>query len=143
LHSALKIKKKEDFHKEQYLFKDLIVVDECSMIDLHLWRVLLSAIQEGTRVVLMGDHDQLPPVETGMIFEQLMKVLPCSYLKKCMRTERQELLKLAEAIREKKEFVLEECLRRNTEEIQYYEYEREQRTKFAFVSIYVRASIRS
>lgn len=126
LHSALKIKKKEDFHKEQHLFKDLIVVDECSMIDLHLWRVLLSAIQEGTRVVLMGDHDQLPPVETGMIFEQLMKVLPCSYLKKCMRTERQELLKLAEAIREKKEFVLEECLRRNTEEIQYYEYEREQ-----------------
>lgn len=126
LHSALKIKKKEEIHQKHYLFKDLIIVDECSMIDLYLWKALLSSIEEGSRVIFMGDHNQLPPVETGMIFEQLIKVLPCSYLKKCMRTERKELLNLAEAIKEDKKDALEDCLSRGNAEVCYIEHEKEQ-----------------
>ena len=126
LHSALKIKRKEDLYQSHYLFKDLIIVDECSMIDLHLWKALLSSIQEGSRVIFMGDHDQLPPVETGMVFEELIKVLPCSHLKKCMRTERKELLDLAQAIKENKERSLEECLSRKSDEVRYFEYEKEE-----------------
>lgn len=125
LHSALKIKKKEDVHKKHYLFNDLIIVDECSMIDLHLWKALLSSIEEGSRVIFMGDHHQLPPVETGMVFEQFVKVIPCSYLKKCMRTERKELLNLAEAIQENKEDVLENYFNRKEAEACYFEYEKE------------------
>jgi exodeoxyribonuclease V alpha subunit len=125
LHSLLKIRKKADLYRDRYLFKDLIIIDESSMIDLYLWKALLSAIPLGARVVLMGDPDQLPPVETGMIFEQFIKILPSSSLKSCMRTESPELLNIAQVIRERKEEDLEELLRSSKGNIHYYEYERE------------------
>ena len=41
---------------------DVIIVDETSMIDLALMKYLLMAIYEGTKLVLVGDVDQLPSV---------------------------------------------------------------------------------
>lgn len=41
---------------------DVIIVDEVSMIDLALMKYLLTAVYEGTKLVLVGDVDQLPSV---------------------------------------------------------------------------------
>jgi exodeoxyribonuclease V alpha subunit len=100
LHRALKIKRREDLYGEPRLLYDLIIIDECSMIDVNIWRVLLSAIEEGSRVMIMGDHCQLPPVEAGRVFEELITLIPRSHLHISMRTEQQELLKFAETIKQ-------------------------------------------
>jgi exodeoxyribonuclease V alpha subunit len=44
---------------------DLVIVDECSMVDLPLFYALLRALPDGCRLVLVGDRDQLPPVGPG------------------------------------------------------------------------------
>ena len=56
------------------IIADLIIVDECSMIDAKLFASLLSSIPTGTRLVLMGDPYQLPPVEGGHIFPDLFSL---------------------------------------------------------------------
>ena len=46
---------------------DVVVVDECSMVDLALMAKLLDAVPAGARLVLLGDRDQLVSVEAGTI----------------------------------------------------------------------------
>lgn len=48
---------------------DVVIVDEVSMIDLALMRYLLTAVYEGTKLVLVGDVDQLPSVGPRKHFE--------------------------------------------------------------------------
>lgn len=52
-------------HADEPLQADVVVVDEASMIDLPLMAKLVDAIATGTRLVLLGDPDQLPSVEAG------------------------------------------------------------------------------
>ena len=44
---------------------DVVVVDEASMVDLPLMCKLVEAVADGARLILLGDRDQLPSVETG------------------------------------------------------------------------------
>ena len=53
---------------------DLLIVDESSMIDLWLFDRLLAALPAATRLVLVGDADQLPPVGAGEPFSQLLSL---------------------------------------------------------------------
>ncbi|HSC39595.1 MAG TPA: exodeoxyribonuclease V subunit alpha, partial [Chitinophagaceae bacterium] len=50
------------------LNEDVVIVDECSMIDVALFAKLLDAIGPGTRLILLGDKDQLASVEAGSLF---------------------------------------------------------------------------
>ena len=50
---------------------DLVIVDECSMIDVALFAKLLSAIGSSTRILLLGDKNQLASVEAGSLFGDL------------------------------------------------------------------------
>jgi exodeoxyribonuclease V alpha subunit len=52
---------------------DLLVVDEASMIDIRLMADLLSALADGTRLVLVGDVDQLPSVGPGMVLRDVIE----------------------------------------------------------------------
>ena len=45
----------------------LVIVDECSMVDVHLMRALLEALPDECRLVLLGDEDQLPSVDVGAV----------------------------------------------------------------------------
>ncbi len=76
---------------------DLIVVDEASMIDVDLWAHLLEAISSRTKLVLMGDPDQLPPVEAGSIFSDLSDLFSVR-LDQCMRTDQTDLKDLGLAV---------------------------------------------
>ena len=55
---------------------DLIVVDETSMVDIALFAKLLNAIGEHTRLILLGDRNQLSSVEAGSIFGDLCLSVP-------------------------------------------------------------------
>ncbi len=112
LHAILGIKSERDLKLDGgFLQADLVIVDESSMIDLRLFAYFLSSVQKGTKVVLMGDGDQLPPVESGSIFSDLIGHLPTAYLTRSLRSDRKEILDLAAAIKEGKNTItcLNEC----------------------------------
>lgn len=52
---------------------DVVIVDEMSMVDVFLFQALLSAIPQGTRLILVGDVDQLPSVGPGCILKDLIE----------------------------------------------------------------------
>ena len=58
--------------RENPLDCDVVVVDEASMLDLALAAALLDALKPHTRLVLVGDADQLPPVGAGSLFSDLL-----------------------------------------------------------------------
>jgi exodeoxyribonuclease V alpha subunit len=101
LHSLLGVKEHSYEEESQPLFADLILIDECSMIDSRLFSRLLASIQTSTRVVLIGDQDQLPPVEAGSIFADLVdsNCFPTTRLTQVLRSESKEILSLANAIK--------------------------------------------
>ena len=78
LHRLLQISKINDakYINEDLNFEpidaDIIIVDETSMIDLALMKYLLMAIYEGTKLVLVGDVDQLPSVGPGSILKDII-----------------------------------------------------------------------
>lgn len=105
LHRLLGVKEGKDIlFGEGVLDYEMVIVDECSMIDVGMWARLLRAIKSGTRLILVGDHDQLPPVEAGTVFGEL-----CSYMRErgrgyvhldeCMRSDRKEIIELADRVR--------------------------------------------
>ena len=57
---------------ENPLEADVIIIDEMSMVDLQLMHVLLKAIAVGTRLILVGDQDQLPSVGAGSVLKDLI-----------------------------------------------------------------------
>lgn len=64
-------------HNQQNpLHYDIVIVDEASMIDVALFAKLTDAIGPDTRLVLLGDKNQLASVEAGSLFGDLCKVQP-------------------------------------------------------------------
>ena len=59
-------------NQENPLEADVIIIDEMSMVDLHLFQALLKAIAPGTRLILVGDVNQLPSVGPGQILQDLI-----------------------------------------------------------------------
>ncbi|MBD3827625.1 exodeoxyribonuclease V subunit alpha [Stenotrophomonas sp.] len=60
-------------HRDNPLPFDVVVVDEASMIDLPLMTKLVDAVASGTRLVLLGDPDQLPSVEAGDVLSAILR----------------------------------------------------------------------
>lgn len=58
-------------HAENPLSEDILVVDEASMVDAALLAKLLDALAEGSRLILLGDKNQLASVEAGSILGDL------------------------------------------------------------------------
>ncbi len=102
LHSILGIKTSFSENPLQPLFADLILVDECSMIDSRLFSRLLASLPTGSRLILIGDKDQLPPVEAGSIFADLLdlNIYPSAKLTHCLRSDSAEILSLAKSIKD-------------------------------------------
>ena len=59
--------------EKEPLEADAVIVDEMSMVDLSLFSALLRALRPGTRLVLVGDADQLPSVGAGNVFSDLIR----------------------------------------------------------------------
>lgn len=74
IHRLLECKPPEGYQKneENPLEGDVLIVDECSMIDIVLMNSLLKAIPLGMRLILVGDIDQLPSVGAGNVLRDIM-----------------------------------------------------------------------
>ncbi len=59
-------------NSERPLEQDVIIIDEASMLDLMLTEALCNAIKTGTRLILVGDSDQLPSVGAGNVLADLI-----------------------------------------------------------------------
>jgi exodeoxyribonuclease V alpha subunit len=62
-------------HAKNPLAADVVVVDEVSMVDLTMMGTLLFALGPDTRLVLLGDKDQLASVEAGSVLADLVRVV--------------------------------------------------------------------
>ncbi|SFF95767.1 DNA helicase/exodeoxyribonuclease V, alpha subunit [Salegentibacter agarivorans] len=74
LHRLLGYKKDSHFFRhnnENPIAADVVIVDEASMIDVPLFAKLLQAIGDNTRLILLGDQNQLTSVEAGSVFGDL------------------------------------------------------------------------
>ena len=60
-------------NEENPLEADVIIIDEMSMVDMFLMNALLKAVTVGTRLVLVGDVDQLPSVGAGNVLRDIIK----------------------------------------------------------------------
>ena len=60
-------------NEENPLEADVIIIDEMSMVDLPLMHVLLKAVIAGTRIIFVGDKDQLPSVGAGSVLKDLIE----------------------------------------------------------------------
>jgi exodeoxyribonuclease V alpha subunit len=60
------------YDRERPLDADLVVVDECSMMDLVLANKLVKAVPPGAHLLLVGDVDQLPSVGAGQVLRDLL-----------------------------------------------------------------------
>ncbi|MBS6956485.1 MAG: AAA family ATPase [Enterocloster asparagiformis] len=59
-------------NEENPLDADVIIIDEMSMVDIHLMHSLLRAVNVGTRLILVGDVDQLPSVGPGNVLRDMI-----------------------------------------------------------------------
>ncbi|HIG66009.1 MAG TPA: exodeoxyribonuclease V subunit alpha [Methyloprofundus sp.] len=92
------------YNKDNPLPYDIIVVDEVSMIDLPLMCKLVNALKKGTRLILLGDKDQLASVETGSVLADLTIALP-EYTQELKKTYRfsEHIKTFADAINQQRE----------------------------------------
>ncbi len=89
VNGAVEEEKRGQFERneENPLEADVIIIDEMSMVDIFLFKALLCAISVGTRLIMVGDVDQLPSVGPGQVLHDLINsnVFPVVMLKKIFR----------------------------------------------------------
>lgn len=91
LHSMLGLQNEDGYFKKDKEFEPigagLIIVDESSMIDMWLARQFFMRIGNNTKIVLVGDPDQLQSVGAGDVFRQLINsgLIPVTVLDKIFR----------------------------------------------------------
>lgn len=75
----------------QYLAMDVVIIDEASMVDSWLLGALLSRCSKSTRIVMIGDVDQLPPVGAGHPFYDIIAsgIVPTTRLRTLYRQSEQ------------------------------------------------------
>ncbi len=71
-----------------------VIIDEASMLDLSLFESLLRALRAGTRLILIGDCDQLPSVGAGNVLSDIIDsgIIPCVRLKTVFRQAKESLI---------------------------------------------------
>lgn len=81
-------------NEENPLEEDAVIIDEASMIDLMLMNGLMNAIKPGTRLIIVGDADQLPPVGAGNVLRDILasEVIHSVKLTEIFRQARESLI---------------------------------------------------
>jgi len=105
LHSLLNIQRYQVSSTSLGLNADLIIIDESSMIDIQIMLKLFESLKKGSRIVLLGDSQQLSSIGAGNVFLELEKLtnkdLPISrtHLKTCLRAELKSIIEFAELVK--------------------------------------------
>lgn len=106
---------------QSYLEADFLIIDEASMMDAALFAELLYRIMPGTKVLILGDSDQLPSVGPGNVLRELLsipKIIPQTRLDKVFRQGSDSIIPVnaakiragdSELIYSKEQFHLQYC----------------------------------
>ena len=70
-----------EYNEDNPLETDLIIIDEMSMVDVVLFEKLLRGIKDNTRLIIVGDVDQLPSVGAGNVLRDLINSEKIKYTK--------------------------------------------------------------
>lgn len=83
-----------DRNEDNPLEADLVIVDEASMVDILLMNHLLKAVALGTRLILVGDVNQLPSVGPGNVLKDFLEsgVIPMVKLEKIFRQAQESMI---------------------------------------------------
>jgi len=87
IHRLLKPKYRSPYFQHNHenpLPSDVVVVDEASMIDLALMTKLVMALRKESRLIILGDKDQLASVDPGAVLGDICRQSERSSLKSCM-----------------------------------------------------------
>lgn len=115
LHALLGLNPSSKVRETIQLSADLIVVDESSMMDVRMMASLFEALKPGSRLILLGDKHQLPAIEAGSLFHDLLDLqIPSITLSKCMRAELKTLVDFAQLINQGRSSDLIEKLNENS-----------------------------
>lgn len=92
LHRLLKYDPKSGYQKyseSNPLEARCVIVDESSMLDIEMFARLMRSVNLSTKLIFVGDKDQLPPVSPGNVFANLLEVeeIPRAFLTKIFRRE--------------------------------------------------------
>ncbi len=100
VHRMLEMERSQDFgtrfcrNERAPLSEGAVIVDEASMLDISLMSALVRALKRGSRLILIGDSDQLPSVGAGNVFADLIA------------SERIKTIRLTEIFRQSKESLI-------------------------------------
>ena len=97
-------------NEENPLEADVIIIDEMSMVDIQLFQALLRAVTPGTRLILVGDVDQLPSVGPGQVLRDLIGsgAFPMVTLRKIFRqAEKSDIIVNAHRINSGQQIMLD------------------------------------
>lgn len=119
------------------LTADIIIIDECSMMDVRLMAYFFESIKPGARVIMLGDPYQLPSVEAGSLFSDMIHSkdhfgISSVHLKTCLRTELRSIIEFAERINQGDAEGVLAALKKN-EEIMLYDLPSEGKLEGKFV----------
>ena len=89
-------------HEKNKLEQEVVIVDETSMVDIYLMHALIAALKDDARLILLGDADQLPSVDTGAVLGDLTTIGLGAFVQKLEVCERAkgEVSEVAKAINE-------------------------------------------
>ncbi len=113
-------------HRGNRLKHDVVVVDECSMVELTMMGRLLEAVRPQSRLLLVGDRHQLTPVGAGAVLADVVRgfeaadATPVASLLENHRSTEQ-IKSLAEALRTGDDDLVLEVLRRGGPEVEFVE----------------------
>ncbi|MBR5584454.1 MAG: AAA family ATPase, partial [Lachnospiraceae bacterium] len=92
IHSGLRISTEtDDDYGAESLEEDIIIVDEVSMLYLRIATLLLRAVDDGKKVILIGDCDQLPSVGPGAVLRDIIRsnAVPVVKLERIFRQDKE------------------------------------------------------
>ncbi len=98
IHRLLEFAGEEEGHfqrdEDNPLDIDTLIIDEMSMVDIFLMNALLKAIRPGTRLIMVGDDDQLPSVGPGNVLHDMLQsgVIPYTKLTEIFRQDDKSMI---------------------------------------------------
>ena len=89
IHRLLEYNRNGGFSRDKYnpIDADVVIIDETSMVDVLLMNALMNAVADNTKIIFVGDADQLPSVGPGMILRDMIATnkIPTIFLNEIFR----------------------------------------------------------
>ncbi|ALA47828.1 AAA family ATPase [Brevibacillus laterosporus] len=128
------------FNENCKLPKDIIILDEASMVNTQLFYYLLSAIKDGAKLIITGDTGQLEPIGVGNVLVDMIAsgIIPSVELTLVHRqAQKSGILSCANMVRDGKKFLTETGKKRlgELQDLHTYSYEESDKVYKAVISI--------